>query len=149
MSIKFLLWENCRFPKLMKDRSLAIVPGHHAHIYHDTYYRRPFWCIAHQYNVACIMKFFYLVHDRMLLMERGVHLAILLVYDRMRIVFLSFPRCYMFNASHRWSIFYFSWSNLTRSLSIRSSVATSIIMHIHFVSIYFLLLFTQVVHSFA
>lgn len=66
----------------------------------------------------------------------------LLVYDR--IVFFSIPRCCTFNASRQRSPFYFSWSNIARSLSIRSSAATSIARLTHmFCQDYFLSLFAK------
>lgn len=57
-----------------KDQSLAIVLEHHAHIYHDTY-RRPFDALLAGVWCRVLRHFLYLVRDRMLLMERGVHLA--------------------------------------------------------------------------
>lgn len=110
----------------MEDRSLAIGPGAPAHIYHSVY-RRPFWRIARRYTMSCVTAFSLSCPRSNVINGTRRTPYTLLVYDR--VVFLSVPRCYTFDASHRRSPFYFSWSNITRSLSIGSSAATSIIKH--------------------
>lgn len=135
MPIKFLLRENCRFPKLMENRSLPIVPGHHAHIYHDTYYRRPFWCIAHQYNVVYCGIFLSRPRSPRSNVINGTrrtpcntsclrsHAHRFSFIPAMLYVLIR----YTDDLSYLYIIHY-TWSNLTHSLSIRSSVATNIIM---------------------
>lgn len=130
MPIKFLLRENCRFPKLMENRSLPIVPGHHAHIYHDTYYRRPFWCIAHQYNVVYCGIFLSRPRSPRSNVINGTRRTpcntSCLRSHAHRFSFI--PAMLYVLIRYTDDLSYFSWSNLTHSLSIRSSVATNIIM---------------------
>lgn len=126
MAIKLLLWDNVD-SKLIGGRSISgDCPGAPC-AYLSWHLSMSVWRIARRCMMSCIAAFSLSCPRSNVINGTKRTPCTLLVYDC--IVFLSFPRYYTFNASHRRSPFYFSWSNISRSLSIRSSAPKSIIRH--------------------
>lgn len=114
--------------ELMEDRSPTLSPGN----------TLIFIMVSIDVRFDASRHFLYLVRDRMLLMEWGVHLARFLF----TIVFLSFPRCYAFDASRSTDlpfIFHGRISRVRCSLG-QVRVRVSLLIFVSF-DIYFLSLF--------